>query len=176
MGRPGGPWASAWLELRVRLLAWSDGCPVTLLPPGPHFLPCSFLSWSWLLLREASVAVCLWETEGLPSPQLCPSRACRVFLVSVDPPSTLSFCLLGNAPSFLWLRRKCRFLQNVSLGPCLGSLLFLVLSCSPVFSSPGSAQVCAQGSASLGRALREDLVGGSAALCLARWFHPLVTQ
>lgn len=145
-------------------------------PPGPHLLPCSFLSWSWLLPREASVAICLWETEGLPYPQLCPSRACRVFLVSVVPPSTLSFCPLGNAPSFLWIRRKCRSLQNVSVGPCLGSLLFLVLSCSPVFSSPGSAQVCAQGSASLDRALREDLDEGSAAPCLARWFHPLVTQ
>lgn len=76
--------------------------------------PC-FLSWSWVLLQQ--------------SLQALPGLRC--------PPSTLSFCpLQGNAPSFLWIRRKCRSLQKGSLGPCLESLLFLVLSCSPFFSSP----------------------------------------
>lgn len=71
--------------------AGMERCPVTLLPPGPHFLPCSFLSWSWLLPREASVAVCLWETEGLSSPQLCPSRACRSsWSLPCPPPHSVS--------------------------------------------------------------------------------------
>lgn len=124
--------------------------------------PCC-LSWSWVLPPEASVAVYLWETEGLPLPPALPQQSLQALPGVRCPPLHTQFLpSFGNAPSCLWIRRTRRSLQRGFLGPCLGSLLFLVLSCSPLFSSPGPRPQLRTGEClgqrPLDRALREELV------------------
>lgn len=128
--------------------------------PDPCCLP-----WSWVLPPEASVAVYLWETEGPPFPPALPQQSLQALPGIRCPPLHTQFLpSLGNAPSFLWTRRKRRSLQKGFLGPRSGSLPFLVFSCSPFFSSPGP---------------RPELRTGECPekpRAWPRWFHPLATQ
>lgn len=104
---------------------------MTLLPPLPtSFSEPHFLSWSWVLPREASLQFVSGKRKGSPSPCFGPAERQRL-------PGLLSLlhahfpAPLVRAPSFSWIRRKQR--PDRSPGPCFGRSALCVFILPSIF-------------------------------------------